>query len=162
MAWYLDTRFRCLDICRELLARKAQCHYSEGGDRWSWRNHAQPTFPFYGDCSSTFTAIDYWAGAADPNGANFAYGDTATLLAEAKAMKRIIPKWRMLPGDGCLFADPANPALPHHVAMAMQFGFRRDPLFFNMGSSQDPSIQPLSVLSTIGTPIFFRNRTRHR
>src|ERR1019366_8190482 len=159
---YVDTRSKCLEICHQLLHHRYECHYSEQANRWAWKTYAVPTFPFFSDCSGTFTAIDWWAGAGDPNDVSFGYGDTATLLHAATVDNRIIKKAQMLPADGCLFADPSNPALPHHVAMALQDGTHRDPLFFNMGSSQDPSIQPLSVLSTIGTPIFFRNRTRHR
>src|ERR1035438_2782670 len=155
----VDHRAQCEEVARTLLEHKDQCHYSESANRWGWHAYRVPTFPFFGDCSSTFAAIDYWAGCDDPNGVNYAYGDTTTLLEHAQTKKLLIPKSKLLKADGCLFSVNG---VTVHVAMALQDGTVGNPLFFNMGSSADPSVQPLSVLLTIGTPTFFRNVTDTR
>lgn len=156
---YVDNRQKCLKVAHDLILHKGACHYSEGPNRWEWHNYSVPTFPFYGDCSSTFTAICFWGGIGDPNDLDYRAGDTGTLLAHAKAANLVITRRQMLAGDGVLLGWDANQ--PQHVAYALQPGTVKDPQMFNMGGTSDPSIQPLSVLLGIGAPVtFFRVITR--
>ena len=66
---------------------------------------------------------------------------------------------KFVAGDGVLLGW--KDGQPQHTAYALQPGTNKDPLFFNMGSTADPSIQPLSVLLGIGPPVtYFRIITR--
>lgn len=155
----VDNRQKCLQVAHDLLNHHSACHYSEGPNRWEWHNYPVPTFPFYGDCSSTLTAICYWGGITDPNDLEYRGGDTGTLLAHAKAANLIVPRSKFVAGDGVLLGWDGSQ--PQHTAYALQPGTNKDPLFFNMGSTADPSIQPLSVLLGIGPPVtYFRIITR--
>lgn len=115
--------------------------------------------PFEGDCSATATAVNYWGGAADPSNLNFAYGDTATILAHAQAAKLIIPQAELLPADFILFGPGPKPV---HIVSSLQLGTNANPLCFSMGEVGDPSIVSLKVLSSLGEPTFVRNITRNR
>ena len=159
MTSYVDHREKCLQVAHDLLNHHSACHYSEGPNRWDWHNYKVPTYPFYGDCSSTFTAICWWGHVNDPNDLGYHGGDTGTLLAHAKAANLIVGRSKVNPVDGVLLGWENGQ--PQHVAMFLQPGTNKDPLCLNMGSTSDPSIQPLSVLLGIGPPVtYFRVITR--
>ena len=155
-----DTRQEQIRIAYELLHNNAHCFWTEGSNRWSWRDQPTLTFPFYGDCSSTVTAISFFAGGNDPSGLDFAYGNTKTMLAHAEAKNLIIVKSKLIPGDYVLLGDASLDATPDHVAFALQYGTNKNPLFFSMGKQGDPSIASLTELLTIGPAMFVRNVTR--
>ena len=93
-----------MQIAADFLHNKARCIYSEA-IRWEWRAYSTPHFPYEGDCSSTVTAICWWAHGNDPSGVNFAYGDTQTILSHAYQRRLIIAKSSLLHGDFILFGD---------------------------------------------------------
>jgi hypothetical protein len=142
-----------------LLHNKKRCTYTEGSERWEWLTKAPWSLPFEGDCSATATAVNYWGGAADPSDLNFAYGDTATILSHAQEAKLIIPQAELLPADFILFGAGLKPV---HIVSSLQLGTNANPLCFSMGSSNDPSIDSLKMLSSLGEPTFVRNVTRNR
>lgn len=158
----VDERQKCLEIAHTMLNHRGSCHYTEGPNRWDWHQHKVLTWPFYGDCSSTCTAIDWFAGCGDPNGLNFAWGDTATILAHAYRFRLGENKSDALPADWVLFGPNAPGAKPIHMAMLLQPGTVKDPVCFSMGETGDPHAVPLSVLTGIGFPSYVRNITRHR
>jgi hypothetical protein len=156
-----DVRQDVLAILHELLAHRLECHYSELPIRWEWHGETALTFPFFGDCSSTATAANYFAHGNDPSDLGFRYGNTTSMLNHAQQKNLIIPKAELLPADFTFFGWDKSINGPEHVAVALQDGTHKDPLYFNMGGPNDPSIQSLSTLSQIGTPVtFVRNVTK--
>ena len=155
-----DARAACMQIAADMLHNKARCIYTESAQRWEWHAFPTPHYPFEGDCSSTVTAICYWAKGNDPSGVNWAYGDTTTMLAHAQAKKLIIPKDTLLHGDFILFGLPETV----HVVMSMQDvggqSPKSNPICFSMGKQGDPSAVQLSDLLSLGTPTYVRNVTR--
>ena len=71
-----DIRPQLIEVAADLLHNRARCIYTESAARWEWHNFTEPHYPFEGDCSSTVTAICWWAKGNDPSGVNWAYGDT--------------------------------------------------------------------------------------
>lgn len=81
---------------RLLLTEPGNVHYTQGSDRWSGilkRQHQSDIFPFKGDCSSTYTFIDWRAlehvhpGITDIiNGAHWLGGYTGTIAAHGKTV----------------------------------------------------------------------------
>lgn len=157
-----DMRDNIVRVAHVILNHKAECHYSMDANRWNWHHNISPAFPLFTDCSGSFTAIVYWGGGNDPNGLNFGWGNTKTLLSHARNSNLITTKSKILPADGCLFGMEPDGVTPKHVAMFLQPGTVKDPMMFNMGGSLDPSVDSLSTLLSIGSPIFFHVITRHR
>jgi hypothetical protein len=156
----IDCRPEVMRIATELLHNKNHCYYSEAPNRWDWRRSNTLVFPFTSDCSGTATAIDFFAGCGDPNGVDFGYGDTETILNHAIARRLIIPKAKLLHGDWILFGSGPK---PDHVAMAFQDAAKySNPQCFSMGRQGDPSMVLLSVLMSIGKPTYVRNVTSAR
>lgn len=155
-----DHRPECMHIASVLLHNKKRCIYTEGPERWEWHAFTSPHFPYEGDCSSTVTAINFWARGNDPSDLDFAYGNTTTILAHAYEKKLIIQKSELLQGDFVLFGPGRLGQEPFHVVMAIQNNStHNDPLCFSMGEQGDPSSVPLSVLMSIGDPTYVRNIT---
>lgn len=156
-----DSRQACLSVAHVFLNHKAHCVYSEGANRWDWhqKSDIDCIWPYYGDCSSTVTAICYFAKGNDPNGLNFTGGNTATILSHAKNDGLIVDKARLLTCDFILFGMEPDGYTPKHVVMAMQPGTVADPICFSMGQQGDPSLVPLSVLEGLGAPIYVHNHT---
>lgn len=160
MSFNKDMRFQAIAIAEQLLRNKKECFYSEGGNRWEWHNYPNPHFPFTSDCSGTVTAIQYWSNIQDPNGTNFQYGNTATMLSFAEKEGLIIPREELLHGHFVLFGPGPTPV---HVVMSMQnIEIHPDPICFSMGRPGDPSLVPLSVLEGLGEPTFVYNHTMAR
>ena len=156
-----DHRRKAIAIAGNLLTHKGECYYSEYSNRWDWRKHDVPTYPFTSDCSGTVTAINYWAGGNDPNGTDFAYGNTRTILSHARQNKLIIARCQLIFGDFVLLGMEPDGVTPKHVVMALQSTlFHKDPICFSMGRQGDPNAVRLSVLEGIGSPIFVSNITR--
>ena len=151
-----DRRHACIAVATELLHHRAQCNYTESALRWSWHNSRTLTFPFDADCSAAVTAINWFAYGNDPNGVNFAYGDTETILSHAETKKLILKKAQLLPADLILFGPGPKPV---HVVMSFQPGTEADPLCWSHGQQGDPHLVRLSVLESLGAPTFVRNHT---
>ena len=155
-----DIRPQLIEVAADLLHNRSRCIYTESAARWEWHNFTEPHYPFEGDCSSTVTAICWWAKGNDPSDVNWAYGDTTTMLAHAQARHLIIPKAKLLHGDFILFGLPETV----HVVMSMQDvggqSPKSNPICFSMGKQGDPSAVQLSDLLSLGTPTYVRNVTR--
>ncbi len=166
MSFDKDMRFQCIAIAEQLYRNRKECFYSEDTDsssptyRWGWKNYPNPHFPFHSDCSGTVTAICYWSNCVDPNGTNFEYGNTATILNHAKSTGLIIPREKLIHGHFVLFGGGDTPV---HVVMSMQnISIHPDPICFSMGQQGDPSFVKLSVLEGLGEPTFVYNHTMAR
>ena len=106
-----------------------QYNYTEGPQRWEWRDKPPFTLPWDGDCSAHVTYC-YWVnGAPDPNGYGYAGGYTGTLLAHCEH----IPLEQVLPGDIIVY----GPGTGWHTALVIEPG--PDPLTISMGQQGDPS-----------------------
>jgi len=154
-----DTRQACLLMAHTFLAHRSECHYSEESDRWEWRSHPSPVWPYFGDCSATVTALCFYSHGNDPSGQNFAPGNTKSILAHAFNDKLIVTKARLLTCDFILFGMEPDGVTPRHVVMALAPGTEPDPLVFSMGQPGDPQIVPYSACLGIGPPIFVHNHT---
>jgi hypothetical protein len=153
----MDVRPQLIAVAAEILHNRTRCFYTESAARWEWHAYPKPHFPFEGDCSSTVTAICYWAKGNDPSGLGFRYGNTTSILAHAQAKKLIIPKMNVLHGDLILFGLPETV----HVVMSLQDAkTKSNPLCFSMGKPGDPSVVQLSDLLSLGTPTYVRNVTK--
>jgi hypothetical protein len=93
--------------------------------------------PLHTDCSGFSTLCYRWAGAADPNGGNFAGAYTGTMLTHC----RHIPKAAVQPGDLVIWG--AYPG--HHVALVLETG--SDPLLCSHGQEKGPCAIRFSVES---------------
>ena len=154
-----------LGLAHELLHNKARCIYTDpnlNSQRWNWHNESTLTFPFESDCSGTETSLNYFSDCSDPSDIDFYPGNTKTMLHNAYAKKLIIPKAQALHCDFVFFGPHADGDTPDHVVSLLQPGTMKNPLCFSMGSSRDPSADPLSVLLGIGAPTYVRNVTRNR
>jgi hypothetical protein len=81
--------------------------YTEGGQRWHIVESPPGSLPQWADCSSFVTGIARWAGCGDPNGKNYRYGFTGTLLEHCNH----IAAKQALPGDLIVY----GPGTGHHV-----------------------------------------------
>lgn len=62
------------------IAHCSEFTYTQGPGRWHMVDSAPGSLPQSADCSSFVTGLAKWAGASDPNGLDFKYGYTGTLL----------------------------------------------------------------------------------
>jgi cell wall-associated NlpC family hydrolase len=115
---------------RWTIANEAKWHYAQ--ERPMERLHDKKglqQLPRTADCSEHFTDGYAFAGALDPNGANFAgTGFTGTLIANGYQ----VPKSEAQPGDAVIFGS--NPG--HHVCGVLVPG--DDPLLVSHGQERGP------------------------
>lgn len=117
-----------------MLTSAARCHsgarhnfYSQAG-YWDIKHAITGPSPGHrDDCSSWFTSIYWTCNLADPNGTNFAYGFTGTIVENWKPISRA--EARNTPGAAVIFGSGSG----HHVEMAIGDGTEH-----TVGHGSDP------------------------
>lgn len=153
--WTADVRPTIVKWAKWGVAHRASFTYTEAPGLRMEAVHKPGSVPEDSDCSAWVTYCYSWAGAPDPNGQNFdGLGYTGTLLSHGTKISQA----QLEPGDVIVFVTPAKTDGVHAV-LVTEVG--PDPVCSSMGKQGDPSFVKLSVLRSLGTPVFLRFNTKN-